>query len=709
MKPLLALLIAVVLLIPAAPVSAAPVPDGFADSAFATLWTRTDRAVATGAIQRSWTYGASPGEMRYEYFQGAPGDARLVQYFDKARMEVNDPNGDRRSPWFVTGGRLVVELITGGIQTGFETFEQRAPAAIPVAGDPVGNPQAPTYAQLAAYVSFDGGGRAPQRIGARVSTLLGPDGLGERPDLALPATTIVRYELVTGHNVPRVFRDFMAAAPIDALFAFGYPISEPYWAIARVGGREMPVMFQAFERRLLTYNPANPSRWQVEMGNVGQHYFLWRYGRPLRYAAPPFSGVRVRETTLTIPTYDYNQALVSTNPGDPIYPYPRLDLARVGSPQPRTYRAVVVENRFLELTFLPELGGRLYRAVIKSTGQNAFYQNPVVKPAPFGQRGWWLGAGGLEWAAPTEEHGYLEAFPWDMTVERQTGAVTVRITTTERQRGLDMTAVVTLRADEGLFRTQLAARNASSAPQPVQMWMNAALASAANRVGPAARFVVPVDQMIVHATEDRSLPPPRATVGWPRHNQRDLSRPSAWNGYVGLFAVRPVRFAGFYDAQADAGMVALHDAGFAGTKVFAFSQNFDRRLFTDDGSDYAELWVGAQPTFWDDPPLNAGDQRVIRADWMPLQGLGDLAAASESGALGVQRRAGGALTVSVVAARAQAAAPVRVLIDGREVFRSAPIALRPDLPLTIELPPGRVGGTLRVETGGWALETSPGS
>ncbi|MCS6841108.1 MAG: DUF5107 domain-containing protein, partial [Roseiflexus sp.] len=157
------------------------------------------------------------------------------------------------------------------------------------------------------------------------------------------------------------------------------------------------------------------------------------------------------------------------------------------------------------------------------------------------------------------------------------------------------------------------------------------------------------------------------------------------------------------------GMVALHDAGFAGTKVFAFSQNFDRRLFTDDGSDYAELWVGAQPTFWDDPLLNSGDRRVILADWMPLQGLGDLVAASESGALGVQRRAGGALTVSVVAARVQAAAPVRVLIDGREVFRSTPIALRPDLPLTIELPPGRVGGTLRVETGGWALETSPGS
>lgn len=709
MKPLLALLVAVALLVPAAPVFAAPLPDGFADSAFAALWTRTDRAVATGAVQRSWTYGAAPGEMRYEYFPGAPGDTRLVQYFDKARMEINDPNGNRRSPWFVTGGRLVVELITGRIQTGFETFEQRAPAAIPVAGDPVDNPRAPTYAQLAAYVAFDGGGRAPQRIGARVSTLLGPDGLAERTDLALPATTIVRYEPVTGHNVPRVFRDFMRAAPVDALFAFGYPISEPYWALVRVGGNEMPVMFQAFERRLLTYNPANPPRWQVEMGNVGQHYFLWRYGRPLRYAAPPFSGVRVRETTLIIPTYDYELALAPTNPGDPIHPYPRLDPAHVGLPQPRTYRAVIVENRFLELTFLPELGGRLYRAVIKSTGQNAFYQNPVVKPAPFGQRGWWLGAGGLEWAAPTEEHGYLEAFPWDMTVERQTTAITVRMTTVERQRGLDITAAVVLRADEGLFSTQLTARNASATPQPLQMWINAALASAANRVGPAARFVVPVDQMIVHATEDRDLPPPRATVGWPRHQQRDLSRPSAWNGYVGLFAVRPVRFAGFYDAQADAGMVALSDAGFAGTKVFAFSANFDRRLFTDDGSDYAELWIGAQPTFWDDPPLNVGDQRVIRANWMPLQGLGDLAVANESGALGMQRRAGGALTVSVVAARVQTATPVRILLDGREVFRSAPIGLRPDLPLTIELPPGRADGTLRVEAGEWALEASPGS
>jgi hypothetical protein len=47
---------------------------------------------------------------------------------------------------------------------------------------------------------------------------------------------------------------------------------------AEVGGTEVPVLFQIFERRVLTYNPANDPSFRVEMGNVGQHYYEWRYG-----------------------------------------------------------------------------------------------------------------------------------------------------------------------------------------------------------------------------------------------------------------------------------------------------------------------------------------------------------------------------------------------------------------------------------------------
>ena len=45
-----------------------------------------------------------------------------------------------------------------------------------------------------------------------------------------------------------------------------------------VGGQQQDVLVQAFERRVLTYTPANPDAFKVEMGNIGRHYFQWRYG-----------------------------------------------------------------------------------------------------------------------------------------------------------------------------------------------------------------------------------------------------------------------------------------------------------------------------------------------------------------------------------------------------------------------------------------------
>jgi hypothetical protein len=63
----------------------------------------------------------------------------------------------------------------------------------------------------------------------------------------------------------------------DWTFVMGYPISEAYWTQMRVNGLDMPVMIQAYQRRVLTYTPGFPEGWQVQMGNVGQHYFEWRY------------------------------------------------------------------------------------------------------------------------------------------------------------------------------------------------------------------------------------------------------------------------------------------------------------------------------------------------------------------------------------------------------------------------------------------------
>jgi len=701
----LILLVALALLPPA--VLAGPVvPDGFADPAFRDLWVRADLAVAGGAA-RSWTWGALPGERRYERYDQAPGGARLVQYFDKARMEIGDPAGNRRSPWFVTTGLLVVELISGQMQVGATTFVIRAPAAIPVAGDLTDNPDAPTYAMLAPLAALDGAGRAPPRPGARVSATFGPAGSGDDPTLARPETAIVRYDAVTGRNVPLVFDRFMEQqrAWLDPLFVFGRPITEPFWARVRVGGRDTRVLIQAFERRLLTYTPANPEPWQVEMGNVGQHYLRWRHGHDLRYARPaPAQALSVRETTLVIPTYDLAPALRPTSPDDPIFPYERLEPGRVGPPQPRPYRALIIENRFLSLTVLPELGGRLLQAVDRTSGRAIFYQNPVIKPAPFGQRGWWLGVGGLEWAVPTQEHGYLEHLPWEVAVSSDRNAVTVRATTTERQRGFAVSGSLTLRAGEARFVARLAARNTSTAAQPLQMWTNAMLSPAGdNRVGRGLHFVAPTGQMIVHASSDEGLPGPRASIAWPRHDGRDLSDPTTWTGYLGVFTPAPPPFLGVYDVNADSGAAVAHGSGVVGGKLFGFGPRNDPRLYTDDDSGYVELWSGAQATFWDDPPLAPGATRSIEGTWLPLWGLGRLVTATADGALGLSRRDDGGLTVTLATPRIITGATVTVALDGRTVFRSPPLTLRPDLPLSIELPPG-AGGRVRVEAGGVRLE-----
>jgi len=60
----------------------------------------------------------------------------------------------------------------------------------------------------------------------------------------------------------------------------GYPIAEAYWTNVNVAGTPHLVLLQCFERRCLTYTPDNAPGWQVEAGNVGQHYYRWRHGEP---------------------------------------------------------------------------------------------------------------------------------------------------------------------------------------------------------------------------------------------------------------------------------------------------------------------------------------------------------------------------------------------------------------------------------------------
>jgi hypothetical protein len=291
----------------ALPTQAAPF-DGrrnqFADPGFNTVWQRTDSLNVRGG--RTWYWGPQPWFDYAEFYRQGANGLRSVQYFDKARMEINNPS-DRSVQNGVTNGLLVVELVSGHLKKGNDPydFDYRQPANVPVAGNPkADNPNSPTYATFVNLATFDNNGyKDPNRLNQRIGTTLDAGGnLAFHQDLAdaHPETAIVQYNSITGHNIPSVFWDFMnmqgpvmeggaiSNRPVvDWLFAMGLPITDAYWTRAKIGAAEKDVLVQLFERRVLTYVPDNPAGYKVEIGNVGQHYFQWRYphlGQP--WAAP---------------------------------------------------------------------------------------------------------------------------------------------------------------------------------------------------------------------------------------------------------------------------------------------------------------------------------------------------------------------------------------------------------------------------------------
>lgn len=283
-------------------------PDEWqAESTFYKLWSRADEPLAAGAATRSWLWGPVPFAVANEPYAESPSGLRLVEYMDKARMELNDTSIDRQSPWYVTNGLLVNEMITGRVQTGNDRFEQRAPADVQVAGD-AGGPTAPTYAAFARLTGA--AASAPGKIAAqKVSrdgavTQMAGEGAPADPKLF----GIAAYDAVTRHNIPAVFRDWMSQSGtvlengryvqrvlFDPLYVLGRPLTEPYWADVPVGGLVTTVLMQLFERRALTYNPNNPPAWRVEMANVGRAYFDWRYKGT--HVAPAISAELQRDGT----------------------------------------------------------------------------------------------------------------------------------------------------------------------------------------------------------------------------------------------------------------------------------------------------------------------------------------------------------------------------------------------------------------------------
>lgn len=284
--------------------SAADIPLG--SPAFGTLWNGIEPVVPN-------FWGPAYQNVFPERYQEATNGSRLVQYFDKARMEQTTESGP------VTSGLLTVELITGQRQMGDTSFIAFPPSILPVVGDPTNS--WPPYSAFGEGVFAAKVSRSSESAG----TVYKSDGtFGLNPGLAAdPGAAFGSYQSDPGgrfaHNIPVAFSSYLAALPLPWLSTMGLPLTEAVWVNVNVRSVSTWVLVQPFERRVLSYTPTNPERFRVEMGNIGRHYFQWRYpsnsggNNPMATSGTETSATTTQTTSVT--TQIASVVMLSGTPG----------------------------------------------------------------------------------------------------------------------------------------------------------------------------------------------------------------------------------------------------------------------------------------------------------------------------------------------------------------------------------------------------------
>jgi Domain of unknown function (DUF5107) len=372
----------------------------------------------------------------------------------------------------------------------------------------------------------------------------------------------------------------------------------------------------------------------------------------------------ITETSITINSYAWQEHLAYTQAGDPIYPYPRLDYDPftfdAGNATPRTFKALVLENNYVRLTILPELGGRIYQWVDKVTGRSLLYNNPVIKATGYGYRGWWLSAGGIEWSLPVPDHGFVEWLPWYYTTITTADTAAVVVSIDEENTGLEAAIRIELDSTHSYFTLSPFLYNPNPTPLPYHFWI-AAVASPAgnNKAGPDLVFNVPTDSMQVHSTDDKTLPSVGQTITWPSYKSRDLSLYGNWKEFLSLFATTGATqpYTGLYASSVNQGLVRVFPQQTArGIKLFG-PGNLPSFLWTSDESDssYVELWGGVTANFSESALLPSEDSIAWTEYWYPFSNIGNYVWADKDRALALEETTG-AITVRLYTTSAQTVA-----------------------------------------------------
>ncbi|WP_022824166.1 DUF5107 domain-containing protein [Hymenobacter norwichensis] len=391
--------------------------------------------------------------------------------------------------------------------------------------------------------------------------------------------------------------------------------------------------------------------------------------------------VQVWQETVTIPTYGvgapdpnpmFFEKRVYQGSSGAVYPHPVIDKI-YDEKQDRDYIGLFLENKYLKIMILPELGGRVQMAYDKLKQRHFVYYNQVIKPALVGLTGPWI-SGGIEFNWP-QHHRPSTFEPVDFRLEEHAdGSCTVWVNEVERMFRTKGLTGFTLHPDRAYLEIKAQLYNRTPLPQTFLWWANPAV-----KVNDDYQSVFPPDVNAVfdHGKRDVSTFP----VATGTYYKVDYSPGTDISRYKNIpvptsyMAINSdYDFVGGYEHDTQAGLlhVANHHVS-PGKKQWTwghgdFGQAWDRNLTDEDGP-YIELMTGMftdnQPDFsW----LMPYEEKSFTQYFLPYQALGVVKNASKDVLVNVEATGPDAALVQVFVTSAQPSCRVQLLVASQLVL-----------------------------------------
>jgi tetratricopeptide (TPR) repeat protein len=432
---------------------------------------------------------------------------------------------------------------------------------------------------------------------------------------------------------------------------------------------------------------------------------------PVNLAGAAVAGeVTVRETSIEIPSYllgpedenppFHNPNALGAQAGEApvynqnVYPY-AMQTGITGHRALKEYDAVVLENEFIRLTILPELGGRIYAAHDKTNeGFDFIYHNRVIKPSLVALRGAWI-SGGIEWNFPTRGHTTNTFSPvLHKIVEGDDGSVTCVVGTMEWVRRMKWAVGITVYPDRSCFRTRILLTNPTLTHNRAYFWANAAV-----HAWPDTRVIFPPADHTFAGM--RRNPEP-----WPINRGKDVSWYKNTAFAHDFFCGVPGDYHGAYNVDRDCGTVHTssgHES--PGQKFWTWgtapSGAIWEDLLTDDDGQYIEVQAGRLPTQGDTWLFEPHMQEHWDEYWYPVRGMKGFVKANAEAAVNLSL-CDGKVFVAVNTTREYRDATLDLLADGRQVV-SRKLTVSPRRPwqeeVSVAVEPEKLQLDLRDQSG----------